>query len=398
MHQLCLNMIVKNEALNLSKLIASLHEVIDYYVISDTGSTDNTIEVIKEEMGKYGVPGEVFEDKWENFGHNRQLALDKAVGKTKYVLFIDGDETLGYKDKDFASKLTHGKYNMIKQEVGMSNILPSIINIENNNKYGWKWHGPLHEYMSNTNKKYSPTTDFLKDVVIHRSVLGVGGNSTGLTQKEKYTRDAKVFEKDLLKNPNNERSVFYLAQSYKDAFEPEKSIKNYRKRIAMGGWIEEVYYSHLMIADLLKQLKRPFEESLKEYLEAYQKVPTRMEAVFYIVDHYRLTDNLKLGHLFGKVGSRIVKPTSGLFLFESIYDYQMYDSYSVCAFWAGDYEDSAYFSQKILDEKKIPDGEIQRIKNNLKFSLDNLKIEPIKKKKKRKRNKINTIDTTLENP
>ena len=40
---ICLNMIVKDEAANLERLFASLYKSIDYYVISDTGSSDNTI-------------------------------------------------------------------------------------------------------------------------------------------------------------------------------------------------------------------------------------------------------------------------------------------------------------------------------------------------------------------
>ena len=44
-------MIVKNETKNLEKLFKSIHEVVDYYVIHDTGSTDGTPELIKETYG-----------------------------------------------------------------------------------------------------------------------------------------------------------------------------------------------------------------------------------------------------------------------------------------------------------------------------------------------------------
>ena len=44
--KICLNMIVKNESKIITRLLDSLLKIIDHYVIVDTGSTDNTIEVI----------------------------------------------------------------------------------------------------------------------------------------------------------------------------------------------------------------------------------------------------------------------------------------------------------------------------------------------------------------
>ena len=43
---ICLNMIVKNEAKIITRLLESVVDIIDYWVICDTGSTDNTCEMI----------------------------------------------------------------------------------------------------------------------------------------------------------------------------------------------------------------------------------------------------------------------------------------------------------------------------------------------------------------
>lgn len=371
--KLCLNMIVKNEEDNMPTLIASLHEVIDYYVICDTGSTDRTIEVINEEMSKYGISGEIFEDQWVNFGHNRQLALDKAVGKAKYVLIIDADEELQYEDKDFVNNLTKSGYKIKKIESGrMSNDLPLILNLEENNKWDWKWMAPVHEYLSPNKSIPGYSLENIPSVTINRFKLGVGGRSKGLTEKQKYLNDAILFEEELKKNPDDCRSRFYLAQSYKDASEPEKSIENYYKRIEMGGWIEEIYYSYLMIAQQMRGLGKPDYEWIQVYLDAYNKHPLRIEAPYFLVNHYRLSHKYNLGHMIGKIPARIQKPTFGLFLFDFIYDYSMYDTYSICAYWAGDFEDCAYFCNKLLEENKIPKDFIPRIRKNLDFSLQKL--------------------------
>ena len=66
-YKICLNMIVKNESKIMPRLIKSVCDYIDYYIISDTGSTDNTIEVIQKEMKKHKIPGEIYNNPWKNF-------------------------------------------------------------------------------------------------------------------------------------------------------------------------------------------------------------------------------------------------------------------------------------------------------------------------------------------
>ena len=75
-------MIVKNEAHIILETLNSVKKYIDYWVISDTGSTDGTQTVIKEFFEKENIKGELYNDKWENFGHNRTKALEHAYDKS----------------------------------------------------------------------------------------------------------------------------------------------------------------------------------------------------------------------------------------------------------------------------------------------------------------------------
>jgi glycosyltransferase involved in cell wall biosynthesis len=67
MKTICLNMIVKNEAPIIANLLKSVKDVIDYYVIVDTGSDDGTPEVIKKIMDEYNIDGEIHHEEWVNF-------------------------------------------------------------------------------------------------------------------------------------------------------------------------------------------------------------------------------------------------------------------------------------------------------------------------------------------
>ncbi len=90
----CLNMIVKNESTVITRCLKSVLPLIDFWVISDTGSTDGTQEIIKEFMKD--IPGELHERVWVNFEHNRNEALSLAKNKADYILFMDADDYLSY--------------------------------------------------------------------------------------------------------------------------------------------------------------------------------------------------------------------------------------------------------------------------------------------------------------
>jgi glycosyltransferase involved in cell wall biosynthesis len=53
-------MIVKNESKIIKRLLKSVLPIIDTYCICDTGSTDNTIQIIKEFFNKNKIDGKIY--------------------------------------------------------------------------------------------------------------------------------------------------------------------------------------------------------------------------------------------------------------------------------------------------------------------------------------------------
>ena len=89
-------MIVKNEAHVIIKTLTNLcsHLQFSYWVISDTGSTDNTRELIVEFFKEKDICGELFEHDWKDFGYNRTLALECAYNKTDLLFIFDADDEI----------------------------------------------------------------------------------------------------------------------------------------------------------------------------------------------------------------------------------------------------------------------------------------------------------------
>src|ERR1700679_683387 len=105
---ICLNMIVKNEASVIRRCIDSVRPIVDHWVIVDTGSTDGTQDIIRGHLRD--LPGELHERPWRDFAHNRSEALELARGKSDHILIIDADDTLEIAPGTALPRLTADSY------------------------------------------------------------------------------------------------------------------------------------------------------------------------------------------------------------------------------------------------------------------------------------------------
>lgn len=142
---ICLNMIVRNEEENLTTCFDSIFKYINYYVISDTGSTDNTINFIKEYFQNKGIEGKIFQDEWVDFGTNRTIALEHArrESNAEYVFIMDADDYLEG-ELIFPSVMTGDSYFLKLRNEHSSNIYRRELLFKNVEP--WKYLCPVHEY------------------------------------------------------------------------------------------------------------------------------------------------------------------------------------------------------------------------------------------------------------
>ncbi len=317
---ICLAMIVKNEAPVIERCLTSVLPLIDCWAISDTGSSDNTQQIIQEFFQKHNIPGELFQDEWQDFAHNRTLIVQRAKNMADYTITLDADEVFKLDDDFQIPDLTSDMYNVPTVLDGLTYDRIQLFK----NTLDWKYIGILHEHLYCEDAK---TEGRLTGITNYPSQ---DGNRS--QDPEKYKKDAETLEKALQKDPDNSRYRFYLAQSYYCDKQYDRALINYKIRTQMDQkFEEEVFISHYRIG--LCHIKRgsPLEQVIGSLLLAYQERPTRLEPIYQIVSQCRLKEKYYLGYQIGKDHLDKEKPDDTLFVEEQVYDYLFkYEMIALC--------------------------------------------------------------------
>ena len=291
---ICLNMIVKNEAHIIADTLEHLNKYIkfDYWVISDTGSTDATKEIIKEFYKKKGIPGELVEHSWKDFGYNRTQAFKVAYKKTDYVFVWDADDEISG-NFSMPSELTADSYKFIfGNESGFRYNRCQLFN----NNLNWCYKGVLHEY-ADCLEPSKPAEAILGDYYF---ISGRRGDRS--KDPNKYLKDALVLEKGFTeafeaKDHLYNRYAFYCAQSYNSCNMYEKSIEWYKKALTLNLWVQERYICCLEIYDMYEKLKKS-EEGLRYLVESFKYDNERVECIYRLIKHYCIHESSEVAYAY----------------------------------------------------------------------------------------------------
>lgn len=358
---ICLNMIVKNEAPIIRRCLDSVKNIIDYWVIVDTGSEDETRDIIREHMKD--IPGELHEREWKNWGKTRTEALELAQGKADYILFMDADDILEFDENFEMPFLTEDQYNMWRGTKSFSYLKPQIVKSD----LPWQWVGVTHEYLT---CGMDGTSAILNG--IHYTSIDDG--ATRKSGTEKYWKNVRLLEEALKEDPNNSRYAFYLGESYRDAGEKAKALEWYQKRVNIGGWEEETFCAKLQIAHCLRDLGLKTDIVVEAYKDAFTFRPHRIEPLYYIAEMYNRQENYIRAYEFIRINEMVTKPKEKDVLFNEdwITEYGMNFQKSICAYYVGHYEEALKACDAVLEKDDVPESWKSLTAMNRTFPLSKL--------------------------
>lgn len=270
---LILATMTKNGLKKLPRLFKSVQGFVSGAVILDTGSTDGTVDWLEgknKDLDLPSFPLEVVSEPFVNFEISRNRLNELAAPKGDWLLLLDDDMALDFqmdkkalRDIIFASPKSVSGY-MVKHAGVLSYWNPRIVRGGTPLKYK----GVTHEYL----QILPPPKQLTGVLVEHFYNHG----------PEKFVRDLQLLSADIARDPDDPRTIFYLANTLRDMNKTPAAIRFYLMRAKMGGWDEEIYISMFEASRLARNA-----DWMKK---TYEFRPTRAEAAAWLAKYYESQD------------------------------------------------------------------------------------------------------------
>lgn len=277
-----LAMLVYNEAKYLPRVQQQLGDRINSVVIiSDPPDNDGSLVLAKELFGQYNL--RIIE---------RPLPTGKEVGATMrnevwqtaidlyeddYILWLDPDSPLIGTIPDELDQPLYAFYTRDSLS-GISWLQPHLMRRD----IQPCWKGAVHEWMD---------TRQTQVVALNTGIIERVGSGGGITRMREW--DLPQLLKEVKEEPDNPRSWYYLAQTYRDLGEYDKAIGAYIRRTQMYGFDQETFYAYYMVG-CCYILKEQWTEAEEWLLKAHAYRPSRREPVDRLIEFYERKGNLRM--------------------------------------------------------------------------------------------------------
>ncbi|MEG6586417.1 glycosyltransferase [Dendrosporobacter sp. 1207_IL3150] len=289
-------MIVKNEEAVIGRCLESAKDIVDEFIIVDTGSTDKTKEIVKNYNTK------IYDFEWINdFAAARNYAFSLAT--KDYILWLDADDVIMPDDKQKFLELKSALvptvdavnmfYNLTVNQSGqVSSRLRRnrLVKREKN----FRWIGAVHEYIEVYGNIVS------SDIAVTHSPVEHDANRNLLIY-EKRQRNGEVF---------SPRDLYYYANELYDHQLYNRAIEFYQKFLATNqGWVEDNIGACGKLADCFYNLKDS-ENQLKYIYMSFKYGPPRAEFCCRLGYYHMNLNQLEQAIFWYKLATTLEKPNN----------------------------------------------------------------------------------------
>lgn len=246
-YKVCVYAICKNEEKFVTRWVNSMKEADEIYVL-DTGSTDKTVEKLKE----LGVNVKIQEVKPWRFDIARNLSLELVPEATDICVCTDLDEVFlpGWRqhlESHWTKDITRARYNYNWSLDENDNPLVNFYIEKIHTRKNYKWTHPVHEvltYIGDKEEKY---------VTIDEITLNHYPDCT--KSRGSYL---PLLELSVKEDPNDDRNMHYLGREYMYYHKWNECIDTLIKHLNLktAVWKDERAASMRFIARAYKNLER----------------------------------------------------------------------------------------------------------------------------------------------
>ena len=378
---------VKNEENVIAKTIYSILDVCDSVIIYDTGSTDDTLKLIEETIIEHNNCNEhneislrIKKGEFTDFSTSRNELIsfaEKETNDISYFLFLDANDELvnsedlfkvckEYENDDSLNAfIINQQWSKTDAASNSNTTSKTIINFKNirlvkPNK-GWRYKGVVHEFLIND----SIENDFSKLIKLPENIIIFQDRTEDESEKSRnrFEDDKELLLKEYEKDPEDTRTVFYLARTFECLKCIDSAIKFYTLRTSMKTVTknenklvsmkdeEEVYHSHFRLGILNRIKDENSYDSMIHFIKSYE-YRKRAEPLLEICKIYIKKKIWDLAYMYCKLACDCKYPKNDvLFVNKLAYDYTRWHYMSVISFNHGDLQYAKYSSLKALESK-----------------------------------------------
>ena len=363
-------LMLKNEEKQIGVTLKSLERWIDSLVVYDTGSTDNTIPILKEFSERTKIPLRLKQGEFVNFSVSRNIALDfsDTFQDIDFILLMDCNDQLqggkelrellvNEKNTETTAYLTYQKWwsGEIDVYYNMRLIKP---------RTRWRYKGSVHEWMHNENKEQNKNIIRMPTSIILYQDRTVDDDKS----VKRYSRDKELLLQDFKKDPTEPRTLFYLAQTCSCMKQNEEAFYYYKLRMAQEGFQEEKFHAYLRCGHLAILMNHPWSDVMQWYMRAAEH-SNRAEPFIRIAQHYLTEKNWFLTYSFIRIACDMEYPDKAiLFVDKRGYDYLRWHIMGIVSYYVGKFEDGKRACLNAIKAGVTKDLDM----HNLKFYTDKL--------------------------
>ena len=342
---IALCVMLKNESGVIERLLDSCIGIINCVVVSDTGSTDNTKEIVTNWCEKNSLPLHYHHELWVDFSSNRNLLLSVAKDHAEYLLLLDADMVVSIKSEH---PLDLNKTSYLLTYEGPQRYKQKLLVAGGIN---WKYTGVTHEYIHSEDDVSESSLD----------ALTIKHLADGANRLTKFTRDIKLLTEEIGGDiTGHSREWFYLAQSYECIGNTEAAILAYSIRAKQTDtWEEERWLSQFRASKL--------KLSVECLLESWGQRQHRAEPLFHIGMKYLDAKQYVLAEHFLRLASAVASAgewrNDVLFVDRWIYDYEIKFRLAIAMWWNGKKRQAEIIFEELVNA--VPDSYMESLKKNI---------------------------------